>query len=190
MVIKKIFLMLSLLAPTISYTNENMRSELKVRGSAFIPTDCLFRDIYGSAAGNFDIEFATRAYKWLQAWANFSYFSKDGESLCFCDCTSINVPAFSLGLKGRYEFKDWVACYAGLGLNIARIRIKDHSSFSGTSCCSETAVGCVVKSGCDFYFTERGFVDLFLDYAYQKAEFQKEVNASGVRIGAGLGVRF
>lgn len=173
-----------------SSLNAKVECEFKVRGSALIPTSDLFRDIYGTAAGNFDAEFAVKVYSYLQVWANVDYMQAHGHSLCFCDPTSIWIVNGSFGLKAPYDFNDWLTGYLGIGPTFGGIRIRDESQFSGCSTCTKSSIGFVAKSGLDFFFCKRWFVDVFLDYVYQQAEFQKHVNANAVRVGAGLGITF
>lgn len=169
---------------------EGFEWEVKARGSAFIPTSHLFREIYGTAAGNFDAEFAFTIRSYLQVWANVDYTRAHGNSLGFCNPTSIQIINGSFGLKAPYDIKDWLAVYLGIGPTFGSIRIKDESQFTGCSSCAQTSAGFVAKTGVDFFFAKRFFVDVFADYVYQKAQFQQHVDASGLRIGAGLGVTF
>ena len=175
---------------SFAFLNAKECWEAKVRGAAFIPTSSLFREIYGSAVGNFDAEMAVTIFKHLQIWANFDYASAHGHSLGFCDPTSINILNGSFGIKTPFDINDCVCVYLGFGPTVGSIKITDRSEFSGFSNSSETAAGFVVKFGFDFFFAERWFVDLFSDYVYQQTTFQKQVNASGLRIGAGIGCTF
>ena len=166
-----------------------IEGEIKVRGAAFIPTSKLFRCIYGKAGGCFEIEGAVSLCDYGQLWANFDWFSKCGHSIGFCNPTHIQVPSFSIGLKGVYDVSDCTSLYLGLGPNFSKIRIKN-KSLCGVDCCSKGAVGLVIKSGVDFDVCDCVFVDLFVDYLYQPVKFQCRENVGGVRIGAGLGTRF
>jgi outer membrane protein len=163
---------------------ERKRYELKVRGSAFIPQSDLFRDIYGTAAGNVDAELAVKVYKYMQVWANIDYMQAHGKSLGFCNATHIHIINGSFGLKSPFDVNNWFTVYLGLGPTFGGIRVKDDSQFSGCSSCTKSTIGFVAKSGMDFFFRERGFVDIFFDYVYENNK------ASGLRIGAGLGVTF
>ena len=92
-----------------------IQSELKVRASAFIPTGKLFRNIYGKAAANFDIEFAKQLCNCLDAWINLDLFSKHGRSIGFCSPTKVFIGQVSFGLKVRYDITDGITLYAGIG---------------------------------------------------------------------------
>lgn len=166
-----------------------MNSELKVRGSAFIPTGHLFREIYGTAGGSFDVEFATNIRDYLQAWANYDWFGKSGHSVGLCSPTKIHISSISFGLKYPYDIKSWLRLYLGLGPSFALIKINNQTCCSN-ACANQSSIGFVVKTGADFYFNKRGFVDVFLDYAYQKTAFECRTDVGSVRIGAGLGVAF
>jgi opacity protein-like surface antigen len=180
-----------LLALSISsLTHANVEWEAKIRGGAFIPRSDLFREIYGTALGNFDGEFAGQFHKYVQAWININFALAHGYSLGFCNTTKIWIVNSSLGLKTPFDINDWFRVYIGLGPTFGAIRIKDESQFSGCSSSTKSSIGFVAKSGMNFYFRTRWFVDIFADYVYQKAEFEKDVNASGLRVGAGIGVKF
>ena len=132
--------------------NAKVECEAKVRGSAFIATGDLFRDIYGTAAGNFDAEFAVKVCNYLQAWVNIDYMQAHGTSLGFCNPSSIWITNGSFGLKSPYDFTDWLTGYLGLGPTFGGIRIRDASQFSGCSTCTKSSIGFVAKSGLDFSF--------------------------------------
>ena len=182
------------------FSHADYRFEVKARGSAFIALSHMFRDVYGTAAGNVDVEFAAKLHKYLQVWTNIDYTQTWGDALGFCDITSPNFCATthiriingSAGLKAPFDINDWFRVYLGVGPTFGGIRIKGATIFTGCYSCSDCAssIGFVAKSGVDFFFCKRWFVDIFADYVYQKADFQKDLNASGLRVGAGLGVAF
>lgn len=190
---------LSLLCIT-SALHANVEWEAKIRGAAFIPRSDLFRDIYGTALGSFDGEVAGKFHNYLQAWLNINFALAHGYSLGFCNTTKLWIVNSSLGLKTPFDINDWFRVYLGLGPTFGAIRIKDESEFTGCTSSTKSSIGVVAKSGMLFYFyspyrsdftsRNRWFVDIFADYVYQKAEFEKDVNASGLRVGAGIGVKF
>jgi opacity protein-like surface antigen len=178
--------------------------EGKVRGAAFIPTNELFRDLYGSAAGNFDAEFGARVHEYVQIWVNVDYTQAHGHSLVDCKPSTITIKIIngSFGLKVPYDVTQWCTMYLGLGPTFGSIHTKDEPACPSDcsfcpesyinepvcrSSCSQSSVGIVAKSGIDFFFHEHGFIDLFADYIYQTTDF---LNASGVRIGVGIGFKF
>jgi opacity protein-like surface antigen len=190
---------------TSAYTGS--RYEAKIRGAAFIPSSDAFRDIYGTVMGNVDAEFAVQVHKYLQVWANFDYTQTWGNALgsCdiaspnFCSTTHIRIINGSAGLKAPFDINDWFRVYLGVGPTFGGIHIKGATIFTGDYSCSDStsSIGFVAKSGMNFffgkkdlYYRSRWLVDIFADYVYQKAEFQKDVNASGLRVGAGIGIRF
>lgn len=175
---------------TTPSTKKNYRWEAKIRGGAFIPRSHLFRDIYGTALGTFDGEAAASIHRYLQAWININFALAHGNSLGFCNPTKLWIVNSSLGLKAPFDINNWLTVYLGFGPTFGAIRIKDESQFSGCSSSTKSSIGFVAKSGINFTFCTRWFVDTFADYVYQKADFQKSVNASGLRVGAGIGVKF
>jgi opacity protein-like surface antigen len=170
--------------------NTSLCREIKVRGSAFIPTSKLFREIYGTANGSVDIEFAADICSYLQGWANYDWMGKKGHTKDFCSPTKIDISSISFGLKTPYDINSWLTLYAGFGPSFALVKIKNESPFCGTECSTNTSIGVVIKTGADFFFTKSAFVDLFIDYAYQNVNFETSANVSNVRIGGGLGVTF
>jgi len=173
-----------------SLASTDIEWEAKIRGAAFIPRSDLFREIYGTALGSFDGEIAGKFYKYLQAWLNINFALAHGYSLEFCNPTKLWIVNSSLGLKTPFDINDWFRVYIGLGPTFGAIRIKDESEFTGCSSSTKSSIGFVAKSGMDFFFREHWFIDIFADYVYQKAAFEKDVNASGLRIGAGIGIKF
>jgi hypothetical protein len=175
---------------TASSSKDNYRWEAKIRGGGFIPRSNLFRDIYGTALGTFDGEIAASIHRYLQAWININFALAHGNSLGFCNPTTIWIVNSSLGLKAPFDINNWLTLYLGFGPTFGAIRIKDESQFTGCSSSTKSSIGFVAKSGIDFTFRTRWFVDIFADYVYQKADFEKDVNAGGLRVGAGIGVKF
>lgn len=184
-----ISMVLMLGAQALYAEHAELHRNIKVRGSAFIPTSCLFREIYGTAGGSFDVEFTADIWDYLQAWANYDWFSKHGNSIGFCSPTKINISSISFGLKYPHEIRHWLTLYAGVGPSFALVKLHN-CSFCGPQCCSKSSIGFVVKTGADFFFSDRGFVDIFVDYAYQQVAFEQRTSVSNVRIGGGLGVAF
>lgn len=167
----------------------NAQSEIKIRGGAFIPTASLFKDIYGRAAGNVQLEAATHLYRCVDLWANIDWYGKNGHSVGLCLPTQVNVINGSIGLKVPWNICDAFALYAGVGPSFGGIRLKNRTPF----CCekvSKGAVGAVFKTGSTYTITDRAFLDIYVDYLYQPVHFQSKVNIGGFKIGAGLGWTF
>lgn len=78
----------------------------------------------------------------------------------------------------------------GAGPSFGRIWLKNKPHYREDERTTKTVFGGVVKSGIYYTITDCLFLDLFVDYLYQPVHFDKHVNIGGVKIGAGIGVKF
>lgn len=167
----------------------NNPHSFKIRSAAFIAQSKLFRKIYDTAGPCIELEYAYRIKRHLEVWGNFDFFWQDGKSIGLCNPTQIKIPNFSFGIKSPYQFKECHELYLGIGPSFAGVLITNK-----TCCCcekvSKPAFGFVVKSGYYYDFCKRFFLDIFADYLYQPVHFQRKTEVGGLRIGAGLGIKF
>lgn len=172
--------------PIQSVENPN---SLKIRSAVFIPQSKLFRKIYHTVGPCIELEYAYRFRNHVELWGNFDWFWHHGKSVGLCSSTKIKIPNFSFGIKSPFTFKNCHEIYLGIGPSFAGIFL------SNNSCCgcekiSKEAIGVIIKSGYYYNFNKRIFLDLFADYLYQSVHFQRKVNVGGLKMGAGLGIRF
>ena len=172
-----------------SFYNSWQKS-IELRGAAFIPTGDLFRDIYGSAAGNVQVELAARQNEGCWgAWMNGDFISKEGHSLGLCKSTTAKIFDFSLGVRRYWDIRCFTAAL-GFGANAGHIKLNNCTTCSPT-CVSKWGGGFVIKSNLYYDITDCWFLDLFADYTYQKICFtNNEAHIGGVKLGAGVGVNF
>lgn len=164
-------------------------SELKLRGAAFIPQSDLFRDIYGTAGGCVELEYAYHIKSYLNLWGNFDWFSKKGRSLGTCDPTKIKIAYFSFGLSCVHEINACNLFSIGIGPSIAGIWLTNKSH--PCEKVSKASGGLVIKTNYNNYFSENVTIELFADYVYQPVHFRpRHTQVGGLRLGAGLGYTF
>ncbi len=88
--------------------------------------------------------------------------------------------------------------YLGAGGSVAFVRIIDHSEFVKKHRSKNRAFGGILKSGIQYIFKNRAFLDFFAEYAFQKVHFSsKKENVenfdaclNGLKVGIGLGLYF
>lgn len=175
-------------------------SRVEVRADAFIPSNKLFREIYGDVNASYGIEASAGLIDCFEGWVNFDWFSKDGRSHvernesdiegCGHDSTRAEIANFSFGLRLPYDLCSSFTPYAGIGPSFSRIWIKNkglcHSKEARWAC------GGIVKLGVYYDFCNCFFLDVFVDYLYQPVNFKHRhhVDIGGFKTGAGIGYRF
>jgi outer membrane protein len=174
----------------IPLTAENT---VEIRGAAFYHSSKLFREIYGSAGPDYQVQLALR-YPCLEFWAHVDWFSKHGKSVGFNDSTRVNIVNYALGLSYLYRFNCQTTLYLGAGPCIANIWLKNQLTDHSHETVSKTTLGGLFKVGFYYNFTDCFFIDLFVDYVYQPAHFHhkhhKHIDIGGVKPGIGLGIIF
>jgi hypothetical protein len=162
---------------------------IKIRGSAFIPQSHRFRDIYGKAAGNIELEYVRSVCQHISGWANIDGLVKHGHSIGFCNPTKIGVAQFSFGLDFPWKVGDRSILYAGIGPSFGKVWLTNNS----LCCCekvSKGAVGFVVKSGVNICVSQHTFIEIFADYLFERVCFQNKVNVGGLKPGIAFGIKF
>jgi hypothetical protein len=186
---KLFFIALLISSYTLQAMNADEPNNIKIRGSAFIPQSERFREIYGKAAGNIELEYVRYLCEHISFWANIGGFVKHGHSIGLRNPTKIGIFNFSFGLDFPWEVGCYSILYLGLGPSFGRIHITNNS-VCGTEKISKGAVGFVIKSGLNICLSECTFIEFFIDYIFEHAHFQNRVNVSGLRPGIGLGIKF
>lgn len=170
----------------------SLDTSIEVRAAAFIHTSDRFKEIYGTASGNYQAEAATRFCFYgmeLEHWTNVDWFFKRGSSDNFKEHTRVSIATASSGLKLPYHFCNSWTAYIGIGPSFGRIWLRNQLD-KGYEKTSRFTVGCVVKSGICYALTPALFLDLFIDYNYQPVHFYKHLDIGGAKIGGGIGYRF
>lgn len=162
---------------------------VEARTAAFFFSSSLMSDIYGKAGENYQIEVFTKLSDYFMGWANFSWISKHGSSIGLSDPTKVTIPNISFGIKLPYQITHSFAPYVGIGPIYADMSLKEESQ-CGKEHLSKGVFGGVLKSGAYFNINKNIFIDAFVDYIYQPANFETKVDIGGVQTGIGLGIRF
>ena len=168
-----------------------IENSVELRSVALFHSSSRFRNIYRKVSGCYEIEASTRWNEWdcFETWANFDWFSKRGHSIGLSDPTKVQIVTFSAGIKFPFQLAEQSIWYLGIGPSIGRIRLKNHGEFCRQKR-TEIVYGGVIKTGVNYFFTECLFVDLFADYLYQPNNFETHVDLGGIKVGAGIGVKW
>lgn len=177
--------MLTSLAPLFSETT------FEVRTALFYPTSNRFREIYDPSAC-YEVEASTTLNSYSSGWANFDWYSRHGKTEQYNLSTKIQMNTISFGIKFPYQLTSVATPYLGIGPTFSKIHLENKSVCpnEGTEKTTKWAYGVVLKSGVNFLMSEYIFGDLFVDYSYQPAQFQKNTDTGGIKAGIGFGFIF
>jgi hypothetical protein len=165
------------------------QSSIEFRAAAFFPSSNLFRKIYGNMSGDYQLEAATQICPHLDSWVNIDGYSKKGRSVGFSDPTRVSIANLSVGIKLPYQIHEKFIIYIGIGPSLSWIFI--HNKFHDYHQKKiQMVLGGIIKSGINYFINSNLFLDLFLDYLYQPAHFERTVDIGGIKTGVGLGYRF
>lgn len=170
---------------------------LEVKGSGFVPTNDIFKDIYGKGAGMYGAELTGRLCKQVYGFIGIDAFHKSGFTTEFATPTKASVIDVSFGLKylAPFEYGDF---YLGLGVLPVHLKTVDDSSYV-SSPTSKWGCGGILKTGILLDLPKNLFLDFFANYAFAKVHAQVVVGAptqahdaklNGCWFGLGLGYRF
>lgn len=174
------------LSPLLLFAEIN-NLNLEVRTAAFVPSSDRFREIYCHVGAEYQFEGSFRYGCW-DIWENIGWFSKRGEPVGCHGSTRVSIANLSLGIKYPYTFCNCICAYVGIGPILSRVWIKNNAHCSHEKK-SRVSIGAVLKSGVNYFITERLFVDLFIDYSYQPVHLRKWVDVGGLKTGIGIGAR-
>lgn len=163
-------------------------NSLQIRGAAFFPSSERYREIYSKVGGSLQVEYANRFQRFVEGWANLDWTYRRGRSIGFHQNTTVNILACSIGFKLIFPCGCF-APYLGIGPSIAGVWLQNNTDLSDREV-SKAAYGGLAKVGFYLFLNERVFLDVFVDYLYIRANFQKHINVGGVKAGAGIGYRF
>lgn len=180
-----------------SEKHEFMREGLvELKGAYYLPTNHLFRKIYGSGSGMATLEGAFQLHNGLFGWISGSVFAKSGHSVGECNPTNVIFTPLGLGLKYLWDFRVG-DLYIGAGALATFLRTKDCSPFV-IPVRHNWGGGVIGKFGFLFDVPHNVFIDLFTDYSFLFVGFDKtngkiiphNAHPSGWSVGLGLGYRF
>jgi hypothetical protein len=163
-------------------------TRLEFRTAAFVPASHLFRQIYGRARVDYQLQAAFDIRKYLEIWSNLDWFSKSGRSVGCRYRTTVKIGNFSFGANFIYPFNRF-AFYVGVGPTFGGIWLKNKPPHDHTST-SKAVFGGVAKAGIYCTVVDLVYLDLFADYLYQPVHFERHINVGGFKPGIGIGVEF
>lgn len=170
--------------------------EFQMRVAGFYPVSERFRDIYGSFAGEAQIETAKMVNKNWGLWCNCSYYPNTGHSIGLSSFTRINFIPISFGIKWMYSITSRLDFYIGGGVAFSLLDIEDTGGTALTHI-HTWDTGWLTKSGFRYDLSHRFFLDLFCDYLFQQYDFatttcgieRLNTDAGGVTVGLGIGFK-
>lgn len=151
------------LAP-LSIITRDLIFEFKT--GAFLPVDCDYRNIYGTASVFYNPEFTLQVVE-EKPWYIFmsaAYTSKEGNSIGFCTPTKVEIIPLGLGLKYFFPFR-YGNFYLGLGWQPAYLRTFNCSDFVARNT-AKWGQGGIGKFGVYFDLPHNFRIDLFADYSF------------------------
>lgn len=169
--------------------DHSLNHTIEFRGAAFFPASKRFREVYGHAGGNYQIEASTKVTSAVEGWVNLDWYMRDRHLVDSCR-SRVKLANLSIGLKYVHTFTDYLDGYLGIGPSFGWLSIHNRTWFSSQRR-SRFALGAVFKSGLRIYITKNLFLDLFADYLAERVHFNNHhVQIGGLKTGLGFGVRF
>lgn len=180
---------------------------LEVKGACFVPSDPLFKDVYGNENGLYGAEFTFRAYNKWYGFISADFFSQTGACDLFQNPSKIELIPLAIGAKYFISFCIF-DFYLGLGFQPTYVKNIYNKDQNTPLCQANWEYGGIAKIGSYIKLPCNFFLDLFFDYSfiYSKcnASLSNEdlltnstecitpakTNLSGTIFGAGLGYRF
>ena len=168
------------------------QTTVELRSAAIFQTSKHYREKFGSIGASYQIELRSTPcyYPCFENWANFDFYSKHCKVKNCCNGKSrVEILNFSLGIDYVFASCDPFDFYVGIGPALAIVKLKNKG------CCGKhervnNPFGLVLKSGARYYFYNRFFLDLFVDYFYQPINYHHRIDIGGFKTGAGIGVQF
>jgi outer membrane protein W len=160
------------------------RVSLEVKGAYFLPTEQVFRDVYGGGPA-YGAEIGVGLMAGLSLWAGADYFTKKGQLTFTGEDTEITLMPVSGGLRytlGAGRLRPYV------GAGVVYVKYKE-TSVIGTV--DKGDVGFLGQVGVRFKVAGGFFLDVQARYSVCKAK-PGDVTADlgGLQAGLGLGIAF
>lgn len=170
------------------------KTKVALRSSAFFHNSERFRHLFGNVGPCFEVEASTPlpicplTGSPYDLWTNFDWFSKEKKQSNSRHIRA-SIANASVGVNGVYSGCENYDFYLGIGASVSRIFVNKSTRY-GPEKISKLAVGGVIKSGFRSYFYERYFADFFVDYVFQSAKYEQQIDIGGLKTGMGLGIIF
>lgn len=177
--------------------------DVEARVAYFLPQDSRMRDVYGKHGwADYEIEASAPlnlccdcSCDW-DVWFNTTYFHKKGNSTCLSNRTTVDNWAFNFGIKRYFDMCTCFRPYLGFGAGFAHVKFHDKSPYVKQHI-DRWGWTLLAKSGIRYDVSCNIFLDLFLDYAYNRFDSKhhrgvqvRSVNTGGLKVGLGLGYQF
>lgn len=172
-----------------SYSDDYPSHQMKLRMGAFLPTQGIFRSIYGNAIPTYELEATQMLLGNIQGWSNFNWLSKKGHASGIKNHTQIKIASLAFGFNWVHFWRPSLMSYLGIGASLSRISVYN-KTFCGKDTEYTYAVGGIAKSGIQYFFLGNIFAEGFVDFLYLPVSYQHDRNLGGFRIGGGLGMNF
>ncbi len=180
---------------------------IEFSGGIFSPTNCIPKNIYGSAWGSFQFKLSVSLiqnsdlWKRLYAFAAINYTTKGGRSTNGNQKTRIRLIPISFGLRfiqPASAINNRLSVYAGLGIQAIIERVNNDSAFVDRKA-HKSGVGGIAELGFYFHPCQKGLIILGLDYSFTRLGCYKPCTenvigfsskTSGIGFHVGLGAAF
>jgi len=171
----------------------------ELRAAAFFSMNHKFRKIYGTAGLSLQAEVGKtfQDLRNLGVWISGEWIFMNGKPLSrSCGSTSIDIFNVGFGVKGIGQFfNDALFLYGGIGPNVGLVCIENKIRCSSNCNTkkkhrSRAAIGVLVKTGAEIYFTHHFYFSFFTNYVYLPAHFGRTIDAGGIQVGGGFGALF
>lgn len=178
---------------------EDIDFTVEARVSYFHPLSKRVRDVSKDGWAVYEFQATQMFCSGWGLWEGVSGWpTVSGHSTCLHNKSDMNMWGVSLGVLRQFCLSTCLEYYLGAGASYNSLRIHDKSHYVRQHL-SKNAFGAVVQTGLYYFFTQNVFLDVNFEYLYQNFHFshhkhavvpKRDVDLSGVKIGAGLGIRF
>ncbi len=185
---KIIFLtLLTLLTLNSAIATADLTNSVELRSSAYFHRSSTFEEVYGKVGPSFGLE-ATNKFFCFDLFTNLDYFSKHSPRHDY-GRSKIELFNGSLGLRYSIDLSSFLKPYIGIGPSVTCINLKqemDDCHYKST----KIGFGVVAKSGVIIEIGSFYYVNIFADYHYLPARWNKCIDVGGLKTGLGLGINF
>jgi outer membrane protein W len=163
----------------------------------FFFTDSKMRKIYTSGGLDLQLAGSYPIAKGLDFYSSIEYLEKSGRSIHGRQRTSIWQIPVNIGIRPVIKVAEHIEYYLGLGPRYFYLHQHNHSSYVPKNR-TRSSVGFFLNTGFHIYPSDHFFINLFGQYAWEKANisnssnhvYGRRIQVGGVSFGAGLGYAF
>lgn len=190
---------------------------LEVRGAYFYIPETKVKKVISDSWIDYQVEIAKRVTPHMEFFGGVYWCTKDKTLKKHCgpfdSLLKINsrtsILPIAAGIKGIYPIAKCLDIYAGVGICVSFLKIKNSYSKREVSYAEPSALpyrrnttksnlGALLKTGAQYALSQSTFLDFFVDYYMQSFSlsyrdhtiFKDRVDFSGLKVGAGFGVYF